>query len=535
MGDNEKIIAAIEIGSSKIAGIAGKTKDGTMQIIAYAEDRTPDCVKRGVVYNIEKTTLSIKNVVSKLESTMKLKVSGIYVGLGGQSVHSEYKVVQNNLQTPTCVSQTHIDTVINESQEVLRDGYELIGSYPQEFVVDSNVAADPVGVVGTHLEGRFVNVIANRKLKNNINTCFDNTDIRIVEFKVAACELANNVLSDTEKRSGAALIDLGASTTTIVIYKNNIVRLVSTIPLGFNNIIQDLCSLQIERSEAEELFHKYGNGYPEFISQEGEEIEYTTSDGRSIEITRIQHIIMARLTEILSNVRAQLSRSEYVSTLLGGIVITGGGSNLKNIERAVMRQVNIDKVRIARTLEKEIIKNSQLTNLVLDDGTNNTIISLLLSGEQNCVGGEAGDPDFFVNHERDLGIGARQESAVAAQKKEDQAVTVLESIKSNLREVIFRLQQQTEEILDHETNKRVKNAARALIDEANELIGSDYENVVNILVGKDKYKQILREAQDLIARRDEEITKLEDALTSTDTSVVKRMARWINDMLNEKD
>lgn len=537
MGDNEPIIVAIEIGSSKIAGIAGKMKEGTMQVVAYAEDQTPDCVKRGVVYNIEKTSLCIKNVISRLEAIMKQRVTSVYVGLGGQSVHSELKVVHNNLQTPTCINQTNIDALTADSYEVTRENYELVGSFTQDYTVDSSITSDPVGIVGTYLEGRFLNVIANVKLKNNINTCFDNTDVQILDYKVSVCELAKNILTETEKRSGCALVDFGAGTTTIVVYKNNIVRLVSTIPLGFNNIIQDLCSLQIEQSEAEELLIKYGNGVPgDGYSQEEAPTDYQTSDGRTIEIAMIQFIIEARLSEILSNVRTQISRSDYSENLLGGIIITGGGANIKNLDRAVMRHVNLDKVRTAKKLVEPVIKNSTLTNLSLDNCMTNTIVSILLSGTANCVGGEVGDPDIFVRQQTAAEIGMRKVTAVSAQKEEEEALAALEDVKGKLREAIVQLQQAAEDVEEHQSNKRVRNNARAVIDNANALLGTLYEKATHTLLGKDKYKQALRESDDLIAKRDEEIKKLEDTIRTAErnTSVITRMADWINDLLTEK-
>ena len=154
MVEQEAIIVAIELGSSKISGIAGKMKDGTMQILAYAEDKTTDCVKRGVVYNIEKTTLSIKTIISKLEAALKMKITSTYIGLGGQSVRSVKSVVQKNMLTPTYITQAHIDLITDESHAVPYEDNELIGYFTQEFVVDTNVAADPVGIMGTNIEGK---------------------------------------------------------------------------------------------------------------------------------------------------------------------------------------------------------------------------------------------------------------------------------------------------------------------------------------------------------------------------------------------
>ena len=507
MGEQETIIVAIEFGSSKIAGIAGKIKDGNMQIVAYAEDKTPDCVKRGVVYNIEKTTQSIKNIVSKIETILKLKVAKVYVGVNGQSVRSVFKNVHCNMQTPTCINQNHIDTLTEESHEVPHDDYELIYFFPQEYIIDSNIVSDPVGVVGTNLEGKYLNIIANNRVKNNINTCFDNTDISVADYKVSSIELAINVLTDTEKRSGCALIDLGAGTTTVVVYKNNLVRLLATIPLGYNNIVQDLCSLQIDEPEALELLKKYGNGMPgDELLQEGEEpSSYTTSDGRNIKVTEIQFIIVARLYEILSNVRTQIVKSEFFKSLLGGLVLSGGGANLKNIENAVMHVVKIDKVRIARKVTEPVIKNSTLTNLTLDNPSSNTIVSLLLSGTENCVSDiPAGDPDMFVNQKTESEIGARKISAANAQKEDEDALGMLESIKGKLREAIARLQESRADIESDGSSKRAREEASDLVLEATSIIGQDYDHCTHQLIGKDKYKQTLREAEDLIAKRDEE-------------------------------
>ena len=325
MGEQDSIIVAIELGSSKVCGIAGKMKDGSMQILAYAEDKTSDCIKRGVVYNIEKTTQSIKNVVNKLEATLKRKITRTYIGIGGQSVRSVKSFIKKNMLTPTYITQAHIDSITDESHEVSDEDCELIGYYVQGFSVDGSLVADPVGIMGTNVEGEFLNVVANKRLRNNIKTSFENLGLEIADYHLSAFELANNVLTDTEKRTGTALIDLGAGTTTIVVLKSNIIRQIITLPLGINNIKQDLCDLQIEYSEAEQLLLTYGDAMSENVQYDDEDQIplYTTSDGRSVEITTIQEIIRARLQEILVNVDKQMHNTEYADRLLGGVVITG--------------------------------------------------------------------------------------------------------------------------------------------------------------------------------------------------------------------
>ncbi len=537
MVEQESIIVAIELGSSKISGIAGKMKDGTMQILAYAEDKTTDCVKRGVVYNIEKTTLSIKTIISKLEAALKMKITRTYIGLGGQSVRSVKSVVQKNMLTPTYINQAHIDLITDESHEVPYEDNELIGYFNQEFVVDTNVAADPVGIMGTNIEGKFLNVIANCRIRNNIKTSFENIGIDIADYRLSAFELANSVLTDAEKRSGTALIDFGAGTTTISVLKNNIVRQIITLPMGISNITQDLCDLQIEPSEAEQLMLTYADATADITAdEENEQLKtYTTSDGRQIEVREIHRIIGARLHEILLNVENQLHNSDYADKLLGGIVITGGGANIPNIEKACTSTLKVDKVRVARKLIPPIIKNSDITTLSLESTTSCTIVSLLLSGSENCVGEEYKGPDMFRENEKVQEIEAHKEAAARLQQEEDRALEYIEQTKTQLRETILKLQQTSEAITNDESNKKLHKAAEAFIEEAHGIITDDFKQNKDLLVGKDKYKQSLREADILITKCDEEAEGLKNLLKelTKKNSFLGKVNRWIDDILKE--
>ena len=197
---DKDFVVAVELGSSKISGIAGKKKDGTMQILAYAEEKTAGCVKRGVVYNIEKTYQSINTIISKLEAVLKTKITRAYVGLVGQSVRSYKCMIRRNLLTQSYITNEAIDAIRQESYEIPFNDYEVLENYPQEYVVDSSVIADPVGVMGTNIEGEFLDVIAKNNLRANIDTVFANAGVDIVEGLISPLQLANNVLTDAEKR-----------------------------------------------------------------------------------------------------------------------------------------------------------------------------------------------------------------------------------------------------------------------------------------------------------------------------------------------
>ena len=394
---DKDFVVAVELGSSKISGIAGKKKDGTMQILAYAEEKTAGCVKRGVVYNIEKTYQSINTIISKLEAVLKTKITRAYVGLGGQSVRSYKCMIRRNLLTQSYITNEAIDAIRQESYEIPFNDYEVLENYPQEYVVDSSVIADPVGVMGTNIEGEFLDVIAKNNLRANIDTVFANAGVDIVEGLISPLQLANNVLTDAEKRSGCALVDLGADTTTLVVYKNNIVRYLVTIPLGCNNINKDLSTLPIDDAETEDVKLKYGDACQEFESSEESEPQYyTTSDGRQIDVATIRNVIEARMGEIIANVSNQIVNSDYSGKLLAGLVITGGGSSMKNIVKAFTKSTKIDKVRIATKVNQMVVKTSNASNISLESAGTTTIVSLLLAGTVPCGGEDIGRaPDMF--------------------------------------------------------------------------------------------------------------------------------------------
>lgn len=528
-------IVAIELGSSKISGIAGRKKDGTMQILAYAEEKTSSCIKRGMVYNIEKTYQSINNIISKLESVLNTKIVRAYVGISGQSLRSYKTVIRRNMLMQTFITNDVIDSIRQESYEIPFADYEVLENYPQEYIVDLNVVADPVGVMGTNIEGEYIDIIAKQSLRGNVDTCFDNLSVDIVDELISPCHLADTVLSDSEKRSGCVLVDLGADTTTVIVYKNNICRYLVTIPLGSNNINKDFASIQIEGAEAEDLKLKYGDA----CSQDSDSIEdenqtYTTTDGRHIDVNLIKRIIESRVNEIVANVNSQIVNSNYSNKLLAGIVLTGGGANMKNIDKAFLSTNKVEKVRIARTINQPVVKTSNAGSLVLDNAMTNTIVSLLLAGNVSC-GGEACTSDLFEQSQKEEERKRRQAEADAAAEAEAKIATTLDELKGNIRRQVENVRSMHVKIEQNGKDKKVRTEAGALVESAFEVIDDRYDECVSALSTKDKYKQSLKEAAELT-------TMLRTAVESLDIAVRKankennlfgRFQHWVNDIVNE--
>ena len=535
---DKDFIVAIELGSSKISGIAGKKKDGTMHILAYAEEKTAGCVKRGVVYNIEKTYQSVNTIIAKLEAVLKTKITRAYVGLGGQSMRSYKCIIKRNLLTQSYITNEAIDAIRQESYEIPFNDYEVLENFPQEYVVDSSVIADPVGVMGTNIEGEFLDVIAKTNLRTNIDTVFANVGVDIAEGLISPLQLANNVLTDAEKRSGCALIDLGADTTTLVVYKNNIVRYLVTIPLGSNNINKDLSTLPIDEAETEDVKLKYGDACQEFeASEESETQYYTTSDGRQIDVNTIKTVAESRMGEIIANVSSQIINSDYSGKLLEGIVITGGGSNMKNIVRAFTKNTKIDKVRVANKVNQTVVKTSNASNFSMDSVETTTIISLLLAGTVPCGGEDIGRaPDIFDQQTKDEERRKRQEEAEAAAKAEEQDAIAFDGIKSEIRSAIDKVRKQNEEVKKYGSDKKVRLRAKDLsLNILDETIGEKYEKAAQALQGKDKFKQSLKEGADLAELLKVAVDELTTSVNKAnkENSFWGRTKGWISDIVSE--
>lgn len=379
-----EFIVAIELGSSVFRGIAGKKKlDGSITVQALVKEDATQCIRKGVVNNIDKTATCLKNIVAKLSKTMKQNISHVYVGVGGQSVRSVRNVIVKDLPTETIVDGDIVDGLMDSNRGMDYPDLEILNVVTQEYKVGNQYVVDPVGIKGTRLEGNFLNIAQRKLFYSNLNEAFDKAGIAIAEIFPAPLVLADNVLSESEKRGGCVLVDLGADTTTVSVYHKSLLRHLAVIPLGGNNVTKDITALKMEEREAELLKLKHGSAYTE-IADMDPALTYSIDGERTIESKQLIELVEARVEEIVQNVWHQVP-AEYVSKLLGGIILTGGGSNMKNIELAFKKYTHMDKIRKARFVNLAI--KSNIADINKHDTTLNTIISLLAKGDMNCAGG----------------------------------------------------------------------------------------------------------------------------------------------------
>lgn len=385
-------IVAIELGSSKMTGIAGqKNLDGSIQILAVVKEDSSSFIRKGVVYNIDKTAQCLTSIIKKLETQLKTEITQVYVGVGGQSIRSVKNVIAKDLPSETIVTQDMVIELMDANRNMKYQDQEILDAAVQEYKVGSQLQLDPVGIQATHLEGNFLNILERNSFYKNLNKCFEVAGISVAEMYLAPLALADSVLTEAEKRSGCALVDLGADTTTVSVFSKNLLRHLAVIPLGSNNITKDIATLQMEEADAEQMKLKYASAFTD-NNEIDNDLKYSIDTDRQVESRKFIEIVEGRLEEIIENVWYQIP-SEYYDKLLGGIILTGGGSNMKNIEKAFANHTHVDKIRVAKFVTQTVLSNNDL--IKTHNGTMNTVLGLLIKGDINCAGNSIQDGDLF--------------------------------------------------------------------------------------------------------------------------------------------
>ena len=457
-------IVAIELGSSKVTGIAGrKNLDGSISVLAVVKEESSSFIRKGVVYNIDKTALCISSIIKKLTNQLKTEITQVYVGVGGQSIRSVRNVIAKELPLATKVTQEMVIDLMDANSAMKYPDQEILDVAQQEYKVDSQYQTDPVGIQCSHIEGNFLNILQRNTFYKNLNKCFETINVNVAEMYISPIALADSVLTEAERRSGCALVDLGADTTTVSVYSKNILRHLAVIPLGSNNITKDIASLQMEEADAEKMKLKYASAYTDNADIDNN-LQLPIDGDRSVDLRKFIEIVESRLEEIVANVWYQVP-AEYSDKLLGGIILTGGGSNMKNIDKAFTNHTHIDKIRIAKFVNHSV--TSSYADINAKNGMMNTILGLLIKGDRNCAGGEV-DPNNIFSQRQDDNLAAALGRTDMPRK---QGVVPTEAEKRQQEEELRRKEEEArrkKEEEERQERERQEEEARRLAQERKE-------------------------------------------------------------------
>ncbi|MCO6482244.1 MAG: cell division protein FtsA [Flavobacteriales bacterium] len=339
MERNEEIVAGLDIGTTKIACIVGrKNEQGKLEIMGMGKSRS-DGVSRGVVTNIQRTVDSIKAAVQEAEDSSGVEISTVNVGIAGQhirSMHHRGMITRKALEEE--IRQQDIDQLIDDMYKLaMEPGEEIIHVLPQEYIVDNEQGIkDPIGMSGVRLEANFHIITGQVAAARNINKCVSRANLDVTELILEPLASADAVLCNEEKEAGVALVDIGGGTTDIAIFNDHIIRHTAVIPFGGNVITDDIkMGCAILRDQAELLKNRFGSA----LASENKENEVVCIPGlrgrdpKEISLKNLANIIQCRMEEIIEHVYFQIKSSGLEKQLSGGIVLTGGGSQLKHLRQ----------------------------------------------------------------------------------------------------------------------------------------------------------------------------------------------------------
>ncbi|QJP34374.1 cell division protein FtsA [Nonlabens sp. Ci31] len=340
--EQQEYAVGLDIGTTKIVAMIGRKNEyGKLEILGVGRSKSLG-VHRGVVNNITQTITSIQQAVSQAETVSGIKIKEVTVGIAGQHIrslqHSDYIT---RADSEVVIDQDDIATLCNQVFKlVMLPGEEIIHVLPQEYKIDGQSdVKEPVGMYGGRLEANFHVVVGQVASIRNIYRCVKSADLELKRITLEPLASADAVLSQEEKEAGVALIDIGGGTTDLAIFKDGIIRHTAVIPQGGNIITQDIkegCSI-IEK-QAELLKTKFGSAWPG-ENKENEIVSIPGLRGREpkeITLKNLSKIIHARVIEILETVFVEIKNyghDEPKKQLIAGVVLTGGGSQLKHIKQ----------------------------------------------------------------------------------------------------------------------------------------------------------------------------------------------------------
>jgi cell division protein FtsA len=334
-------IVGLDIGTTKISVMIGrKNQYGKLEILGTGRAVSIG-VARGIVANIDQTVTSIKEAVEEAKQKSGLDIKEVYVGIAGQHIKSlqhRGEIVRDNIEIE--IEKADIDKLKSNMFKLITiPGEEVIHVIPQEYTVDGEDGIqDPRGMAGVKLEANFHVITAQVGAVRNIMRCVEKAGLIPKELVLEPFASAVATLDDDEEREGVALVDIGGGTTDVAIFLDNIIRHTAVIPFGGNIITKDIKSgLQILEKQAELLKIKFGSAmYTD--DQENVMVSIPGLRGREpkeIAVKNLSEIIGARYKEIIDLVYHEIKVSGYENKLMTGIVLTGGGSQIRNLKQLV--------------------------------------------------------------------------------------------------------------------------------------------------------------------------------------------------------
>lgn len=332
------IIVGLDIGTTKVVAIAGRKNEfGKLEILGFGKAESAG-VSHGVVMNIDQCIKSIEQAIQRcLESNKALEVAEVYVGIAGQHIKSlQTRGDRVRTKTEDIITKDDIDALVRDQYKTyIPAGDQIIDIIPQDFVVDNTAAVlDPIGMSGVKIGANFHIITGDRNAIRNIKRCVDKANLKTRDLVLQPLASAAAVMNDEDLEAGVAIVDIGGGTTDMAVFYDGMLKHTAVIPYAGVNISNDIRNgLGVLKAQAEQMKVQFGTA----LAEEANANAYITIPGlrglppKEISVKNLAHIVQARMTEILDYVMYHLKQIGLDKQLHGGIILTGGGAQLKNI------------------------------------------------------------------------------------------------------------------------------------------------------------------------------------------------------------
>lgn len=373
---DKRYVAAIEISSSKIIAEVGVIHpSGQLDVIACEQEKGVEAVRYGIIQNFEETAIKITRVLERLERKTQVsprKIRGLFVGLSARSMRSVSTEVSLSLPEEMEINESVIARLKSMAlDKVLDNSPELIDAIPRTYRVGNIETTQPIGTFGNHISAKFDLIVCRPEIKRNIvKTLQEKMGLRIDGIVVTALATGQLILTSDEKRLGCMLVDMGAETTTVTIYKNGALLYYATLPLGGRNITRDITTLSVLEENAEDLKQTSGHAIPRDMQ--------TNWNLNGVKMSDLSNLIVSRAEEIVANIVEQVAYAGLTERdLPGGIVVIGGGFRLNDMTELLQNQSGLS------------VRNGTLPNYVRTTGNAKNmfdaveVTSVLYSGATN--------------------------------------------------------------------------------------------------------------------------------------------------------
>ena len=333
--DKDKIVAALDIGTTKICAIVGRmNQHGRLEILGMGRCNS-EGVTRGLITNIEKTTQGILKAIEDASQQSMVDIKVVNVGIAGQYIKSSThkgSIMRDNAHD--MISVEDVERLTNDMYKlVMPHGVQIIHVMPQDYNVDNEFGIkDPVGMVGSRLEADFHVIAARTDAVSNILRSVHKANLEIENIVLEPIASSMAVLMPEEKEAGVVLVDIGGGTTDIAMFYEGIIRHTAVIPFGGSIVTNDIkTGCMLLPQDAEKLKIKFGYAMAsqaprnEIVSIPG----LKSRPAKEISVKNLSYIIEARMEEIIDIVFAEIVSSKFVDKMSQGVVLTGGGAQLK--------------------------------------------------------------------------------------------------------------------------------------------------------------------------------------------------------------